>query len=656
MKMPKRPKQHQVEDLSLLAFKSALPREWVFREKERDYGIDGEVEVFDNNGVATGLVFLVQLKATDSKDPRAQKTVKLSNASINYFKALDLEVLVLRYAEETKELYYRWARKIDRYKSDPDAKTFSFTLGKDEKWDINTPDKLTEWLNQLNYLKNRDNILPLHVYTNFSFSNLNGITPLRLKSYLRDFLRDKSFLVKLTSDLKMSQVSVIISKNEMSVSLLDTPGCYFHSIDKIQYSNENEIISDIFTAFTLALFYFNKTQNAIQIFEGLVEAAPALKDINIAFPIIEALVKQNKSNEALKLWMAIPRDRIDYFANQKMHMLISFSFIGTEYHSSHAYKDYLLAEIKHYKKLNEKKNQGVCYYNYANFLRSCGNFREALPYYNKALKLHPHYHHEPYIFYEIAGILFDIGRHHFSAHFYKKSLDIKQDIEITARYADALMMEGNYAFAQVQFKKYFTESDDVEAEYLLKNFVIDYIIDNFHIKSQNRKYKPCMDYISKQNIDYYKLKEIELKRILDLDAISPLLWYNLGIVYHEEKNYEDAMFGFLISALHNRIDEKAWINALNCATLSNIENLIMPIMYTGYQYNGEDFMKHVYKFIEQIQQLPEGEKSAKKLEAGIESLINTIQQKRENKTPLLRVYDGQNFKPFEEIFEPKNTK
>ena len=54
MSMPKRPKQHQVEDLSINALKSVLPREWVYREKDKDYGIDGEIEIFDENGYATG--------------------------------------------------------------------------------------------------------------------------------------------------------------------------------------------------------------------------------------------------------------------------------------------------------------------------------------------------------------------------------------------------------------------------------------------------------------------------------------------------------------------------------------------------------------------------------------------------------------------------
>jgi hypothetical protein len=47
--MPKRPKQHQLEDLSRAKFQLCLPEEWVIRDKDKDYGIDCEVELFDED-------------------------------------------------------------------------------------------------------------------------------------------------------------------------------------------------------------------------------------------------------------------------------------------------------------------------------------------------------------------------------------------------------------------------------------------------------------------------------------------------------------------------------------------------------------------------------------------------------------------------------
>ncbi|MDQ3520762.1 MAG: DUF4365 domain-containing protein [Gemmatimonadota bacterium] len=64
--MPTRPDQHSLEDKSRDAFGLILPDAWVFRKLDKDYGLDGEVEIFDAARQATGRKFNVQLKATRS--------------------------------------------------------------------------------------------------------------------------------------------------------------------------------------------------------------------------------------------------------------------------------------------------------------------------------------------------------------------------------------------------------------------------------------------------------------------------------------------------------------------------------------------------------------------------------------------------------------
>ena len=128
MDMPIRSPKHQVEDLSINEFKRLLPREWVYRVKDNDYGIDGEVEVFDKNNRATGLMFFVQLKATDSIDQKVQTRVQLDNSTINYFAFLELPVLIVRYIEESKTIYFKWSHSIDRYKQKEGASSFTFHM------------------------------------------------------------------------------------------------------------------------------------------------------------------------------------------------------------------------------------------------------------------------------------------------------------------------------------------------------------------------------------------------------------------------------------------------------------------------------------------------------------------------------------------------
>lgn len=71
----KRPKQHQIEEKAYDQFKSCLPIYWVVRNQTHDYGIDREVEIFNQNAngeaVSTGYIFKAQVKGTE--DANASK-------------------------------------------------------------------------------------------------------------------------------------------------------------------------------------------------------------------------------------------------------------------------------------------------------------------------------------------------------------------------------------------------------------------------------------------------------------------------------------------------------------------------------------------------------------------------------------------------------
>ena len=56
--MSSRTRAHILEDESRNQFHALLPGHWVVRDKNKDYGIDCEVELFDTNGEAIGFHLL----------------------------------------------------------------------------------------------------------------------------------------------------------------------------------------------------------------------------------------------------------------------------------------------------------------------------------------------------------------------------------------------------------------------------------------------------------------------------------------------------------------------------------------------------------------------------------------------------------------------
>lgn len=63
----RRPIQHVIEEKAYLQFESSLPESWLHRRQDQDYGIDREVEIFENEK-STGIIFKVQIKGT--KNPK----------------------------------------------------------------------------------------------------------------------------------------------------------------------------------------------------------------------------------------------------------------------------------------------------------------------------------------------------------------------------------------------------------------------------------------------------------------------------------------------------------------------------------------------------------------------------------------------------------
>jgi len=110
LSLPTRSRSHQLEDLSIREFERLLPDAWVLRRKGKDYGVDLEIEVFDDDGKSTGLMFFVQLKATD--DIAKAQSVPMKVDRLEYLASFDAPSMVVRYCEPSKTFYWLWLPEI----------------------------------------------------------------------------------------------------------------------------------------------------------------------------------------------------------------------------------------------------------------------------------------------------------------------------------------------------------------------------------------------------------------------------------------------------------------------------------------------------------------------------------------------------------------
>lgn len=119
--LPGRPRQHVLETESERALEQVLPAEWTVSGVSHDYGLDRRVEIFDQ-GTATGLGFLVQLKGTDADFPAAlAESFKVT--AINYMRVQAEPVLVVRYHAPSSRLFGFWMHRRDVNLKQEDQKT-----------------------------------------------------------------------------------------------------------------------------------------------------------------------------------------------------------------------------------------------------------------------------------------------------------------------------------------------------------------------------------------------------------------------------------------------------------------------------------------------------------------------------------------------------
>lgn len=120
---PVRSASHQLEEASERVFRNSLPRDWTCERSQHDYGIDLRVDLFDD-GRATGLELLVQLKSSEEPSGEVVETVRLRTATYNYLWAKLQVVMLVKYVEKAGEAYWLWLRDVVK----PPADQKSFTL------------------------------------------------------------------------------------------------------------------------------------------------------------------------------------------------------------------------------------------------------------------------------------------------------------------------------------------------------------------------------------------------------------------------------------------------------------------------------------------------------------------------------------------------
>ena len=589
---PNRPRQHQLETESKRHFEYTIPSRWIYRPLDQDYGIDGEVEIFDDTGDATGYKFLVQLKATDQTDIDKVLRLRLPLSKVKYYDSLNLPVLIVRYHSPSRELYCRWFHALDPHYIKQTAKSITFSFSQDDAWTDTTPKQLHADVDAYTNLKSSRFPKPLRIAISLEEHKIHNIPGYVVLSRLRKLGRQISQMI-LFETSEVSSNEVLISNKAVIVKIAGACTLTLHTSQGYTAEGANSHLHfDIMVAIGLAVANEGHFIEAAEIVAPFIKDSKMVRKPEIALRLSLILSKANKIHAAFEFSEELLKeDKSSSLAESFILLhLLNPHITGTEKH-------FILETLKRIADEIEIKCElsraGMLRYNIANALRGASRWREAVREYRNAARLDSSYLNRHYFWQELAGVMFENGRYKLAARFYGTSLTLEEKQLTRLLYADALLFSGEYLQARKSFVKGLSsDGHKYAAEWHLKLIAISWLSEFLKLDHQDRK-TPCL----LDSFQPSKLKDSEIEQIclemLASDALCPQSWFNLGVTHNQNSNAADAAMCFLLTALIVPHDLESWANAFGLALQINNMYLAGLILKAAYEKNDESAIQSI---------------------------------------------------------------
>ena len=593
--MPKRPRPHRLEDESRTFLSSLLPESWIFRKTEPDYGIDGEIEIFDSSGLSTGINFLVQLKGTDIQQKDKALSIRLTVDKIKYYRSLQLPILLIRYLSKSKEIYIRWAHEIAY--GEKAAKSIKVIFPRERKWAELTPNILIEEIKIFRQLLNPNLPLPLEFWLEFPEENFISVPITIIECLIRDAAKNLSEFITFRSKPPIHLVPKVKIMNDLI--LIDFAGITTFTLSRTEvlYPDRQNLLDhighDIMILIAFLLYRLGHYNIAAFIAYDHILLSNVMKDNQILFGILSCFALGKRIDMALRLSERI----LDDFEDKSLYKIFALPAFKKEIMTTDeldSFKKLILKAIDKAKEKGYREEVASCHYNLGNRLRGL----EAFHHYRLASKYDGSYRNRNYFWREIGGILFLIGKFSYSEKCYKKAIELGASSECMALRADALMFSGNYKEALNLFQEYSKGTNNFEGEWPLKLWVLKGLIKTLGLEKQIRHPKQAMELADVRGL---AIEEAE-KRIdeaMALDGLCGLAWFNLGVYKSSQNEYANAFIAFLMSGIVQPNDIESWINVIICMFNDYKYDILLPhILSLAYRINGEEFLIRLTELLE----------------------------------------------------------
>lgn len=579
--MPIRSRSHILEEQSVRCFAEALPSSWVYRGKAPDYGIDAEIEVFDDDGRSTGLSFNVQIRATD--DAARADRVRLEVDELDYYRSLDVPTAVVRYGSPHGSLCWQWASNIaSRVDIAEGQQTVTYRFGEGERWTDVTPAEVRRTLEVRRSIANfpQSKAVALRV-------DLSAIAPgeryLLNRTIARVIADSCGALVGATHTPADVEAFVQLEPTFLAVGIDTITGVTFD----LENPTPDDYLASILYALVRLFVRTRLLRQAEALASLLVELKLAHYNQDLAFDACIALTR----NLPALVRLAI----INGFHDQgPKHAAIALTIVKAPQDNESrraAMEAFFEASLDAARKVTPASEAAV-HYSIGNFYRHQHELFRAFQHYNHARRLRPSYLKAGYFLAELGGVLFLAGRYVLAQRLYRNAVQLDSDnSDLVFLLGDALLLSGAVANARTCFHEARTRctSPRLLREAELKLLVCDRVVATAGVDTVPRRRAEASATLRSDGRDSPE----HLEHLLhDVDAFHPLARFNLGIMRFNEGDRAAALYHFLACASIQPQDIASWANAAICALGLGDEALLLCIMSTAIHHMGADAYDH----------------------------------------------------------------
>ncbi|MEM9626624.1 MAG: DUF4365 domain-containing protein [Pseudomonadota bacterium] len=566
--MPKRPRGHIIEDKSSVAFQQLLPDDWLYRPLSKDYGIDGEVEIFDSEGNATAEKFLVQLKSTES-DLRNKLYVNLRIEHIKYYLSHDLPIIIALYHVPSDSFFIRWAHTCEITNKPSGSKYIKIRFIEDHRWSAETARHLFLEYKAIRDLRSTSISLPIRFYTYFDRKWPENIPQQHIRINLLEEIETIRNVVEIGENIDQKICVNIIEfyKKEIAIYMA---GEKTFSITANSYRNKEQFLNeahyDICVAIGISIFLHGHLEPSFAVLKNFWKLSRMSETPQTLLLIASCFIQSNHFSHAIQLADSLLSKNFD---TQKVQAFVdSISLRHRKNISSDEEKFLYEVYTRIAQKTRDDDLRGIVHYNCGNFLISRRKFSKAVYHYRKAAEFREDYKQKFYFWKELAGIFFESGHFSVAARAYACSIKlIPNKLKLRPLYADSLMFCGDYVGAEREWNAYLSTAtiETRDTEWQLKLLALRFLMEATGLSHQKRKTQTAFAVLgqceSPEACDDEHLEQL-CKNAISQDALCALAWFNLGGVRSRLDDPPNAAFCYLIAALIVPGDLEAWYNVM----------------------------------------------------------------------------------------------